>query len=96
MPFLFALNMGFRMKILLLVLLFLVSGCAQLMNGQIQPVTKSLSYKNAYFTSCGGSAEDWGSCNRKAINTCSGGYIILEKNADSTGVKREIHFECKK
>jgi thioredoxin reductase (NADPH) len=24
------------------------------------------------------------------------GYVILEKNADATGVKREIHFECRK
>ncbi len=84
------------MRILGIVLIGLICGCAQLMNGQIQPVTNSMKFKNAYFTTCGGAAEDWGSCNRKALDNCSKGYVILEKNADSYGIKREIHFECKK
>jgi hypothetical protein len=84
------------MKLLLIVLIGLIAGCAQLMNGEKQPVINSPKFKNAYFTSCGGAVEDWGSCNQKAQNTCSKSYTILEKNADSTGVKREIHFECRK
>ena len=84
------------MKLLLTLLLVSLSGCAQLMNGQMQPVLKSHIYKNAYFTTCGGAVENWGSCNDKAQSTCAKGYVILEKNADSTGVKREIHFECRK
>jgi hypothetical protein len=84
------------MKVFLIVLVGLLSGCAQLMNGQTQPVLKSHIYKDAYFTTCGGAVENWGSCNDKAQSTCAKGYKILEKNADSTGVKREIHFECRK
>jgi len=84
------------MKLLLIVLVGLIAGCAQLMNGQTQPVLKSHIYKDAYFTTCGGAVENWGSCNDKAQNTCTKGYKILEKNADATGVKREIHFECRK
>jgi len=85
-----------KTKLISIIGLFLISGCAQLMNGQKQPVTSSLYFKNAYFTTCGGAVEDWGSCNRKAMETCPNGYTVLQKNADSTGVKREIHFECNK
>ncbi len=82
------------MRLLLIVLFGLIAGCAQLMNGEKQPVMNSPKFKNAYFTSCGGAVETWGTCNEKAQSTCAKGYVILEKNADSTGVKREIHFEC--
>ena len=84
------------MKQMITILLFLFSGCAQLMNGQSQPVISSSKFKGAYFTTCGGAVEDWGTCNLKAQQACPKGYTILEKNADSTGVKREIHFDCNK
>ncbi len=94
MPFLFIESK--IMKLLLVFLALVLSGCAQLMNGQAQPVVKSLKFKNAFFTSCGGAVETWASCNDKAQNLCSKGYVILDKNYDSSGVRREIDFECKK
>ncbi len=79
-----------------LIFVIIISGCAQLMNGQTQPTIKSLKFKNAFFTSCGGAVEDWGTCNRKAMVACPTGYTVLEKDTNSTGTKREIHFECRK
>lgn len=84
------------MRLFLFGFILVLEGCAQLLNGQAQPVQGSLKYKNAYFTTCAGAVEDWGTCNRKAIDTCPRGYTLLEKNLDSYGMKREIHFECKK
>jgi len=83
------------MKFYYVILLFLLSSCAQLMKGAEQPV---MQYRdvNTYRTTCSGTAEHWGSCNHKANKTCSNGYVIVEKNADSNGVIRELIFSCKK
>ena len=82
------------MKYLFISLLLLVSGCAQLMKGAEQPVTQYRDSKT-FRTTCSGIAEDWGSCNRKAKGTCNNNYTIVEKNADSNGVIRELIFTCK-
>jgi len=71
----------------------LSTGCQQLLNGQSQPVTV---INGNYFTSCGGSVETWGSCNNKAIKTCPNGYIVLSKDENSTGTKRDLTFKCSK
>ncbi len=84
------------MKLIFVSIIFILSGCAQLMSGQQQPVSYSNKYKNAYFTSCSGAVEVWANCNEKAMQKCPSGYSVLEKTDDSNGVKREIHFECKK
>jgi hypothetical protein len=81
------------MKYIGLVLTIALSGCAQLMNGQIQPVvTKG---NNVYFTTCSGAVENMASCNRKAMETCSNGYNILDKFQDANGAIRSLTFECK-
>lgn len=82
------------MKFILISLLLSVSSCAQLKKGAEQPV---MQYRdvNTFRTTCSGTVEHWGSCNDKANRTCSKGYVIVEKNADSNGVIRELIFSCK-
>ncbi len=82
------------MKSLGLVLTIALSGCAQLMNGQIQPVV--LKGNNLYYTTCSGAVENMASCNRKAMETCGNGYNILDKFQDANGAIRSLTFECKK
>jgi hypothetical protein len=82
------------MKYLGLVLTITLSGCAQLMNGQIQPVV--LKGNNVYYTTCSGAVENMGSCNRKAMETCTNGYNIIDKFQDTQGAHRSLTFECKK
>ena len=82
------------MKYIVLVSAVLLSGCAQLMNGQIQPVV--LKKDNLYFTTCSGAVENMASCNKKAMDTCGKGYNILDKFQDAQGAIRTLTFECKK
>jgi hypothetical protein len=82
------------MKYFGLVLSVLLVGCAQLVNGQIQPVV--LKKDNVYFTSCSGAVENMASCNRKAMETCTNGYNIIDKFQDGQGAHRSLTFECKK
>ena len=80
----------------LIILVFgLLSGCTQLMHGQMQPV-KMISSKGAYLTSCSGAVENWNDCYDKASATCGGNYSILSKEDNSLGTKRELTFQCKK
>ena len=67
-------------------------GCAQLLQGEQQPV-KQLS-NNLYVTNCGGAVETWASCNDKAQATCKNGYTVFRKTENSTGTSRELTFEC--
>jgi hypothetical protein len=82
------------MKYFGLVLTIAISGCAQLMNGQIQPVL--LKGDNVYFTTCSGAVENMASCNKKAMETCTNGYNIIDKFQDAQGAIRTLTFECKK
>ncbi len=83
-------------KYLAITLLLLSSSCAQLMNGQMQPVTVKDYKQQIMFTSCSGSVEDWGSCSQKAAKSCEKGYDILNKIESAVGGRREITFQCKK
>ncbi len=83
-------------KIFLVLGVVLVSGCQQLMHGQIQPVKSIDPAKGIYLTTCAGAAEDWASCYDKARQTCSGDYVTLKKQDDSRGTQRELNFQCKK
>ncbi len=82
------------MKYFGLILTVMMVGCAQLMNGQEQPVR--LLKSNVYITTCSGAVETWTSCSRKAEKTCNGKYKLLEKNESVIGAKREFTFECTK
>jgi len=83
------------MKIYLLMLSIVLSGCNALMNakGALQPVR--LIGENTYFTTCSGAVEDWGYCNRKAMKKCSKGYEVLDRVENPVGGRRELTFKCK-
>ena len=84
------------MKKIICLILFVLTGCAQLQHGQIQPVIIKDAKQQIMFTSCGGAVEDWASCFNKASNACTNGYSVISKNEDTRGVRRELTFQCKK
>jgi len=69
--------------------------CKSLMNGQDQPVNLIDSQNHIYKTTCSGMAETIGSCHQKAQKTCDNGYHLVDEKIDSSGVHREIKFQCK-
>jgi hypothetical protein len=83
------------MKLLIIIFALSLTGCAQLMKGEMQPVKMLDAKQQIYFTTCSGTVEEWGSCNRKARETCANGYETLEKVEKSIGGKRELKFRCK-
>lgn len=74
------------------VIVTLFVGCAQLMNGQEQPVITKKD--GTYYTTCSGAVETWGSCYSKASKTCTKGYAILEKTENANGGFRTMTFKC--
>ena len=84
------------MKLLMTSLIFVLIGCAQLMNPQAQPVIVKDANKQIMLTTCNGLAEDWGTCNTKAMKACPNSYIVLDKTQESNGVFRSLTFQCKK
>ena len=83
------------MKLLVLILMINLAGCAQLLQGQAQSV-KMIGKDSLYFTTCSGMAETMGMCFDKAQTTCNGKYEIIKEFRDSSGVHRELTFQCKK
>jgi hypothetical protein len=81
------------MRVLMISLMLLLAGCAQLMKGQQQPVVSK--GQGNYFTTCSGTVEEWGSCYSKAKQTCPSGYEVTNKVEGSVGGKREMEFMCK-
>ena len=69
--------------------------CTSLMNPQEQPVNLIDEKANIYSTTCGGMVETMGTCYQKAKRTCKNGYEVLNENRGSSGVHREIKFQCK-
>jgi hypothetical protein len=86
--------LGTKMKHFLVIFFIFQASCAQLLQGQQQPV-KPLK-NNMYYTSCSGAVENMASCNDKAQATCENGYKVVRKDENSTGTVRELVFECKK
>ena len=74
---------------------FFLIGCQQLMHGQMQPVVLKDGKNAIYFTSCGGAVEDWASCYDKASSTCKGKYAVINKGDNSRGTQRDLTFQCK-
>jgi hypothetical protein len=83
------------MKLLVLMLMIGFTGCAQLLQGQAQPV-KLIGKDSLYFTTCSGMAETMCMCFDKAQTTCNGKYEIIKEYRDSSGVHRELTFQCTK
>ena len=69
--------------------------CTSLMNPQEQPVKLMNSKLNIYMTTCSGMAETIGTCHQKASRACKQGYEVLDEKLESSGVHREIRFQCK-
>jgi hypothetical protein len=70
--------------------------CNSLIKGQGQPVNLIDSQNHIYMTACSGLAETIGTCYDKAKTTCNGKYEIIKEFRDSSGVHRELTFQCKK
>ena len=84
----------FLKKIFVFVIIALNTSCANLIQGQEQPVEVVNSKENIYMTTCSGLAESSSTCFEKAKRACKLGYEILDKNFDN-GVHRQIKFQCK-
>lgn len=69
--------------------------CKSFIYSQEQPVNLVDRKNNIYMTTCSGFAETIGTCFQKAQKTCDKGYSVLEEKRDSSGVHREIRFQCK-
>jgi hypothetical protein len=80
---------------LILFLMVLNASCASFMNPQEQPVQLIDGKLNIYMTTCSGLAETLGTCHDKARRTCKSGYEVLDEKLESSGVHREIRFQCK-
>jgi hypothetical protein len=65
------------------------------MNPQDQPINLIDIKNNIYMTTCSGLAETIGSCYQKAQRNCHKGYTVIEEKIDSSGVHRQIKFQCK-
>ncbi len=84
------------MKTLVIIALALLSAsCASFLKGQGQPIQLMDDRTKTYKTTCNGVAETIGSCHSKARDSCTSGYKIVNEKIDSTGIFREIVFQCK-
>ena len=84
------------MKWLMFSLIFVLSGCDNLMHGRQGLVEVKDAKQQIMYTTCNGAAEDWGTCNSKAMKVCPNNYIVLEKNDDTKRIFRNMTFQCKK
>ena len=82
------------MRLFFIGFLLTLTGCAQLMKGQEQPVITKNAKDSVYYTTCTGAVENWGSCYNKAARTCEKGYAILEKTENANGGFRTMTFKC--
>jgi len=85
-----------NMKVFSLIFLMILNlSCTSLINPQEQPVNLIDDKANIYVTTCSGLAETIGTCHEKAKRTCERSYQVLDEKLDSSGVHREIKFQCK-
>lgn len=82
------------MKKILAIACILITGCAQLSHGQIQPVTVLDKKENILMTNCGGAVETWGSCFQKAKSVCPNGHKVIGRDENTTGTLRKLIFKC--
>ena len=90
--------MKIKINIKVFSLLFLMTlnlSCSSLINPQEQPVNLLDEKAKIYVTTCSGLAETIGTCHEKAKRTCERSYQVINERLDSSGVHREIKFQCK-
>ena len=78
-----------------IILMLLTLSCTALMNPQEQPVNLIDDINKIYLTTCSGMAETTGTCHMKAKRTCSKGYKVLDEITESSGIHRQLRFQCK-
>jgi len=83
-------------KLFLVIGIALLVGCEQLMHGATQPVKLIDRIGNVYFTSCGGSSDDWGGCQARARQTCPKSFTVINRVEGVVDGKRELTFQCVK
>ena len=84
------------MKKVIVLAGLLLTACAQLKHGDLQPVTVKSLKEQIYFTTCTGLVETWGTCHDKAREACKGDYKVIERFETPTGGgRRELTFQCK-
>ena len=79
---------------LILVLSILSASCSSLLKGQGQPVKMIDNRNEIYSVTCSGPAETMGVCYEKAQETCNRRLKILNEKIGSTGIDRELKFQC--
>ncbi len=84
------------MKLLMTSLVFVLSGCDNFIHGRQGPVVVKDASQQIMYTTCNAAAEDWGTCNSKAMKACHDNYIVLDKIQESNGIFRNMTFQCKK
>lgn len=82
------------MKQLMIAVCIALTGCAQLMKGEQQPVKMLDAKQQIYMTTCSGAVENWPDCHGKAKKTCPNGYDETAKSESPVGGKRELTFRC--
>ena len=84
------------MKLLLVLVPLILSGCYALSNPQgAAQAVRTLDLKTqTYRVTCNGAVEDWPNCFERAKKTCSNGYTQQERNQSPVGGKRELIFQC--
>jgi hypothetical protein len=93
----FCLNDGIDMnKLLLVISVLILNACAQLQHGQMQPVKQIGLKDNIYFTTCAGAVEGWPDCYEKASLTCNKNFVVISKEDNGRGTKRDFTFQCKR
>jgi hypothetical protein len=78
-----------------IILVLLNLSCTALTNPQEQPVNLIDDINKIYLTTCSGLAETSGTCHIKAKRTCFKTYKVLDEIIDSSGLQRQLRFQCK-
>ena len=83
-------------KFFIILILVFECGCSSFFSstGRTQPVQLLDNKIQTFRTTCSGMAETIGSCHMKAKETCVRGYQLVSEKLDSSGVHREIIFQC--
>ena len=77
-------------------LLFLLSGCAQLMKGQESDPPRRIDRSTlTYSVECNGVANTYSVCYEAASKQCGGKYELVEIVKSSSQIDRKIIFQCK-
>jgi hypothetical protein len=76
------------------IALILLTGCQQLMRGQVEQV-RLIDGKNKIMQiNCTGSASSWGECYGAASQACPNSFEVINRKENITGGFRQLTFKC--